>query len=146
MGFFSKKPTVNQINQIESAIFQVQTNYKTVTSTDRVDWFIEAYENTYAALKILLDMQNKYPSYFGKNSPSSNLDKINSERKKMEREFIDRFITSIENKLLKYSTPRGKINNFIQETDKLRCHMDDFLPETIEYFEKTIKKRFSEYS
>lgn len=145
MGLFSKKPTLTHIHEIESAIFEAQTSYKEVATTDRPDWFIEAYEKTYTSTEFLVKMERKYPSYFKKPTPSSNLEKINSERKKMEKKFVDRFIISIEKKLLNYSTERGKRNNFNKETDKFRYYAGDFLPETVDYFNKVIKERFSEY-
>ena len=90
-------------------------------------------------------MQKKFPSFFGKNSPSSNLEKINSERKKMEKKFVDRFLISIEKKLLNYSTDRGKRNNFNKETDKFKYYAGEFLPETVKYFNEMIEERFPEY-
>lgn len=146
MGLFSsKKPTTDHIVKIESAIFQAQTNYKEASKTDRPDWYVEAYKRAYTSTQFLVEMQKKYPSFFGKNSPSSNLEKINSERKTMERKFIDRFIISIEKKLLNYSTVRGKTNNFNKEISKFKYYSGEFLPETVLYFEEMIKERFSEY-
>lgn len=139
------KPTGSQQVYIDSAIHDVQMHYKQVASTTRVDWFIEEYKSTYSSLNYLLDAEKKFPSYFGKNNPTSNLNKINCERPKMEKKFIDRYILSIEKKLLEYSTERGKRNNFNKETDKFRYYADEFLPESVVYFDKLISERFPDY-
>lgn len=145
MGLFSKKPNRSQQVYIQSAIDEVQTQYKQVAKAERVDWFLEAYEKTYDAMDYLLKAEKNFPSYFGKHRPTSNLQKINSERPEMERQFIDRFILSIEKKLLNYSTERGKRNNFNKETDKFRYYADEFLPETVDYFNQMLKERFNQY-
>lgn len=145
MGLFSKKPSGSQQVYIQSAISEVQTKYKYLTTVDRVDWFIEEYENIYRSMNFLLDAEKRFPSYFGKHKPSTNMKKIESERAEMEIQFIDRFILSIERKLLNYSTDRGKRNNFNKEANKFKYYAAEFLPETVDYFNKVIQERFTEY-
>ena len=67
MGLFSKKPSGSQPVYIQSAISEVQTKYKYLTTVDRVDWFIEEYENIYRSMNFLLDAEKRFPSYFGKH-------------------------------------------------------------------------------
>ena len=73
------------------------------------------------------------------------MNKIKSERQEMEKEFIDRYFICIEKKLLNYSTIRGKKNNFTKETDIFRYYAPEFLPETVDYFNKIISENFSDY-
>ena len=145
MGLFSKKPNGSQQVYIQSAINEVQTQYKYLTQVERVDWFVEAYENIYKSMNFLLDSEKRFPSFFGKYTPSTNMKKIESERNEMEKQFIDRFFLSIEKKLLEYSTMRGKKNNFIKETDKFRYYAGEFLPESVDYFNNIIETRYPEY-
>lgn len=139
------KPNGSQQAYIQSAISDAQIHYKQVANTNRVDWFIEEYQKTYIAMNYLLEAEKKFPSYFGNPSPTSNLNKINHERPQMEKKFIDRFILSIEKKLLEYSTDRGKRNNFNKETDKFRYYAGEFLPESVTYFDELISERFPDY-
>lgn len=145
MGLFSKKPTGSQQAYIQSAISEVQIQYKQVAQTERVDWFLEAYKKTYDSMNYLINAEKKFPSYFGKHRPTTNMQKINSERPEMEKQFVDRFILSIEKKLLNYSTDRGKRNNFHKEVDKFKYYAAEFLPATVDYFNRIIQERFSEY-
>ena len=145
MGLFSKRPNNEQQVYIKSTINEVQTQYKQVATTTRVDWFLESYKRTYSLMEDLLNVEKKYPTYFGNQSPSFNMKKIKSERAEMETQFVDRFILSIEKNLLNYSTARGKRNNFNKEVDKFKFYADEFLPETIDYFNKTLNEHFAEY-
>lgn len=145
MGLFDKKPNAKTQVYIQSHINEVQTQYKYLTRVERVDWFLETYEKIYKEMNYLLDAEKKYPSYFGKHRPSTNMNKIKSERQEMEKDFIDRYFICIEKKLLNYSTIRGKKNNFTKETDIFRYYAPEFLPETVDYFNKIIRKNFSDY-
>ena len=67
------------------------------------------------------------------------------ERFLVEQDFIDRYMVSIERKLLDYSTIRGKTNNFNKKVDLFMFYAGEFQPENITYFEQVLAERFPEF-
>ena len=63
----------------------------------------------------------------------------------LEQKFIDRYVMSIERKLLDYTTIRGKTNNFNKMVDIFRYYSGDFEPANVNYFEFRLIERFPEF-
>lgn len=145
MGLFSKKPNQQEQNDISQHIFWVQSFYKSMYDGCGIDVFVDCKNRVFKSLDVLISYEKKYNSFFKKPKPSDNKEKVIRELPDVERHFVDYTITNLEKKLLNYSTDRGKRNNFNKETDKFRYYADEFLPETVDYFNQLIRERFSEY-
>lgn len=145
MGLFSKKPNQQEQNDISQHIFWVQSFYESMYDGCGIDVFVDCKNRVFKSLDVLISYEKKYNSFFKKPKPSDNKEKVIRELPDVERHFVDYTITNLEKKLLNYSTDRGKRNNFNKETDKFRYYADEFLPETVDYFNQLIRERFSEY-
>ena len=97
------------------------------------------------SLNTLIAYEKKYSSFFKNPKPTANSAKVSRELPSVEKKFVDYTIINLERKLLKYTTDRGKRNNFNKEVDIFKYYAGEFLPQTVEYFDKQIHERFSEY-
>lgn len=146
MGLFGNKrmPTDLEAMKIQSTIESLQGHYKWICQTDDLRAFVTGTNFMKEDIKQLLSYEKKYP-YFFKNKPSHAWNKILQERKDVEKDFIDRYIISIERKLLNYSTLRGKTNNLNKMVDIFRYDAGEFNPESVNYFEMKLRERFPEF-
>ena len=145
MGLFSKKPSQREQNDISQNIFNVQSAYRSMYDGCGVEVYVDCKNRLMKSMNTLLAYEKKYPSYFKHPTPTENAKKIQEEMQEVEMHFVDYTITYIEKKLLNYSTARGKTNNFNKETDKFKYYAGEFLPGTVEYFDKMLHEHFSEY-
>lgn len=147
MGLFQskRKPDEFEAMRIQSAIEALQDHYKWICQTDDLGAFINGTNFMKDDIKKLLSYERNYPSFF-KSKPSAAQNKILMERLEVEKNFIDRYIMSIERKLLDYSTMRGKTNNFNKKVDLFKYYAGEFKPESIDYFKKMISERFPEFN
>lgn len=146
MGLFSKKPNQREQNDISQHIFLVQSSFRSMYDGCGIEIFIDCKNRVLQSLETLIAYEKKYNSFFKKPTPSDNKEKVIRELPEVEKRFVDYTITKIEKKLLDYSTERGKRNNFNKEIDKFKYYAGEFLPETVDYFNKVIQERFPEYA
>lgn len=146
MGLFGNKRMPSELDamKIQSGIESLQGHYKWVCNTDDLGAFINGSNFMKDDIENLLYYERKYPNFF-RNKPSYGWSVILEERSDVEQQFIDRYIISIERKLLDYSTMRGKTNNFNKKVDLFRYYAGEFKPESVNYFEQMIKERFPEF-
>lgn len=146
MGFFSKPKTPNENDKfwIEQKLALIDTYNNWVTSGDNITGFFNGIESLKAAVKELLPYEKKYPDYF-KPKPSQILSNFCTNKLLLEKGFIDRYIISIERKLLNYTTIRDKTNNFNKMVDIFRYEAGEFEPESVDYFEMKLRERFPEF-
>ena len=145
MGLFFKKPNSIEQSEISTLIYNVQTSYRYMHDWCGVEIFVDCKKNVFDDINKLIKYESKYPSFFKHPTPSENKQKVISELPYVEKKYIDNLIVYIEKKLLNYSTDRGKRNNFNKEADKFRYYAGEFLPETVDYFNKVARKNFSDY-
>lgn len=145
MGLFSKNPSKHEQEDITQHIFWIQSFYKTINDGCGIEVFVDCKNRVLNSLEILISYEKKYNSFFKKPKPSDNKKKIFRELPEIERRFVDYTIVKLEKKLLDYSTDRGKRNNFNKEVDKFMYYAGEFLPSTVDYFNRIINERFSEY-
>lgn len=63
----------------------------------------------------------------------------------IQYDLADRFIEYIERTLLRYSTPRGKVNNLNKLYAQFKYFAPDLNADVVNYLDATIKDRFKEY-
>lgn len=147
MGLFGNTRMPNELEamKIQMAIETLQGHYKWICQTDDLNAFINGSDFIKQDIKQLLEYEKKYPKFF-KNKPSYGWNRILQERLEVEQDFIDRYIISVERKLLDYSTIRGKTNNFNKKVNLFKYYSGEFKPENVNYFEMKLKERFSEFT
>ena len=148
MGLFSRKirmPNVTDKNEIEY-LLQTLTSYNNgVTRVDDIERFLSDIDFLKSIVKRLIPYEKKYPDYFNPK-PTEILRNFDTNNKLiLEKNFIDRYLITIERKLLDYSTMRGKTNNFNKKVDLFRYYAGEFEPENVNYFERCLIERFPEY-
>ena len=139
------KPSKKEQNEISQNIFQAQSYYDFIKSSCGAESLIDNKKRLLSALIVLVNYETKYPRYFNHPKPTENLAKVQSELLVLEKKYVDYYMSHIANRLLKYSTTRGKTDNFNKETEAFRRFSADFLPDTIEYFEKQLEIHFNQY-
>lgn len=145
MGLFNKRmPDDLDSMKINSLIESLQSRYDWIRQTDDLTAFITGTEFMKQDIEKLLNYEKKYPNFF-KHKPSYGWNIIMKERFLVEQDFIDRYMVSIERKLLDYSTIRGKTNNFNKKVDLFMFYAGEFQPENITYFEQLLAERFPEF-
>lgn len=147
MGLFGikKMPTFDEKIKIESELNMLNSYNNGATRVDDVGLFINDIESIKEIVERLIKYERKYPNYFNPK-PSEILKKFRTNNKLiLEKNFIDRYIISIEKKLLDYSTIRGKTNNFNKKVDLFRYYAGEFEPENVNYFEIKLRERFPEF-
>lgn len=145
MGLFSrgKISEVDHIKLVSGAEYVHNLYDGIYHRTDDVEALVKQREFLNEELNKLICLQNKYPLSFRKNTPKEAAQKIKDELPNAERLFVERYIISIEKKLLNYKTPRGKMNNLINMVDKFKYYSGEFLPETVDYFKQLVKQHFN---
>ena len=147
MGLFRKKnkmPSELDALKINQSISFLKEHYEWIRQTDSLDAFIMGSNQMKQDINKLFEYEKKYPKFFS-HKPSYGWNIILQERKGVEKDFIDRYMLSIERKLLDYSTLRGKKNNFTKKVDLFRYYAGEFEPENVNYFERCLIERFPEY-
>lgn len=146
MGLFGKKKMPDDLEamKIQFAVDALKDHYKWICNTDDIGAFINGSNSMKDDIQQLFEYEKKYPNFFT-NKPSYGWNKILQEREGVEQDFIDRYIMSIERKLLNYSTMRGKTNNLNKMVDIFRYYAGEFDPKNVNYFEMLIRERFSEF-
>ena len=139
------KPSKKEQNEISQNIFWAQSYYDFIKSSCGVESFIDNKKRLLSALIVLVNYETKYPRYFNHPKPTENHAKVQSELPAIEKNYVDYYMSHIANKLLKYSTTRGKTNNFNKEVESFRRFGADFLPGTMEYFERQLEIHFNQY-
>lgn len=142
---FLSKPSRKERNEIDQNIHCAKTYYDFVKSPCGVENFVDSERKLLSALATLINYEAKYPRYFNHPKPTENSAKVANEIPAIEKKFVDNYMSHIANKLLKYSTDRGKANNFNKEVENFRRFSASFLPGTVEYFEKQLSIHFKEY-
>ena len=130
--------------KIQMAIESLQGHYKWICQTDDLGAFVNGTNFMKDDIHQLFEYEKKYPNFF-RNKPSYGWNRILQERAGVEQNFIDRYIMSIERKLLNYSTLRGKTNNFNKMVDLFRYYAGEFEPENVKYFEMKLFEDFPEF-
>ena len=143
--FGSKKPSSSEQNQIKEHIRTIELFYKIMYDGCGIDIFVECKNRVLTASTELIKYEEKYPNFFVAPGPKENSTRILDELPECEREFIDYMLQRLERKLLDYSTDRGKRNNFNKEVDKFKYFAGEFLPETVDYFNQQLQRRFPEF-
>ncbi len=146
MGLFSKSKMINDDDAfyIDRILRMLQTYNDWATNGDNIIGFFNSIECLKNEVLQLLPYERKYPNYFDPK-PSDVLNNFESYKLLLEQKFIDRYIVSIERKLLNYTTIRGKTNNFNKMVDIFRYESGEFEPENINYFESKLAERLPEY-
>ncbi len=148
MGLFKKKikmPSDIDRIEIEYQLQRLNSYNNGATKVNDVDLFINDVTSIKEIVENLIKYEIKYPNYFNPK-PSEILKNFKTNNKLiLEKNFIDRYIISIERKLLDYSTMRGKTNNFNKKVDLFRYYAGEFEPENVNYFERCLIERFPEY-
>ena len=145
MGIFiTRMPKGIDEFEIQNRITQLKYHNEVFPRTNNVLGFLNAIKDVKEDFIFLKRYEKKYPKYFNPK-PSDALAQFNSNMPMIERNFIDRYVQTIERKLLDYSTIRGKRNNLNKMVDIFRYYAEEFLPETLEYFDEILKSRFSDY-
>lgn len=143
MGLFRNKrmPDDLEAMKIRFAVDALKNHYKWICNTDDLGAFINGTNSMKDDIQQLFLYEKKYPNFFT-NKPSHGWNIILQERTGVEKDFIDRYIMSIERKLLDYSTIRGKTNNFNKKVDLFKYYAGEFEPENVNYFEMKLRERF----
>lgn len=146
MGLFGNRrmPNADDAFWISQKLETLNHYNDWVTRGDNITGFFNNVEGLRNTVKDLIKYEKKYPNYFNPK-PSQILNNFSTNKLLLEKGFIDRYIMSIERKLLDYSTMRGKTNNFNKMVDIFRYYAGEFEPENINYFEMMIRQRFPEF-
>lgn len=146
MKLFNKNNTLNENDKfwINQHLKTIDTYNEFLTWGDNIPGFFNNIDSLKNAVKDLLPYEQKYPNYFSPK-PSQIIKNFSSNKLVLEKNFIDRYIMSIERKLLDYTTIRGKTNNFNKMVNIFMYYAGEFESENVTYFEMMIKERFSEY-
>ena len=146
MGLFSKPKMPNEDDKfwIDQKLKMIDTCNSWLTNGDNITGFFNSLESLKNSVKELLPYEKKYPNYFNPK-PSQILNNFSAHKLLLEQKFIDRYVMSIERKLLDYTTIRGKTNNFNKMVDIFRYYSGDFEPANVNYFEFRLIERFPEF-
>ena len=146
MGLFSKPkmPNEDDLFYIEQSLRMLETYNDWATRGDNIVGFFNSIDCLKKEYKELLKYEKKYPNYFNPK-PSQILNNFGAHKLLLEQKFIDRYVMSIERKLLDYTTIRGKTNNFNKMVDIFRYYSGDFEPANVNYFEFRLIERFTEF-
>lgn len=144
MELFSKKPNQEDAFWIKQITQELNYHNDIIVRMDNVEGFLNEIHSLKDTVKKLLKYENKYPSVFNPK-PSVILKNFELNKILLEKNFIDRYILTIERKLIDYTTERGKINNFNKKVDLFRYYADEFEPETLVYFNCRLSERFPQY-
>lgn len=141
--FFKKKMSLLEQQQLKITADEVQVSYNIIFNiVDDPEALMKHRELLNEKMVFLLSLQKKYPSLFKKDTPEQAATQLKQEQPIAEKKFIDRYVLSIERKLLNYKTDRGKNNNLKNSIEKFMYYSSEFLPQSIDYFKLSISKHF----
>lgn len=107
--------------------------------------FSSRYEYAKQDVLKMVDLQKEYPSVFKEISPLDIYMALERDRFELECTVVDKVVSQIERKLLKYTTEKGKQNNFNKEFDIFRYDSEVALPQTFDYFVEQMNTKFPQY-
>ena len=141
MLFSSKKPTDMEALRFESDARYVMDLYASIAKVDNLDAYLIQRGLLLESLERIVAFQKKYPSALkGANTPIKAAEKIKKERPEFEKAFVDRYIKATLRKAVSYKTERGRKNHINHANTVFMFSKDEFLPETVNYFQSLIQK------
>lgn len=138
---FEKKPTFQEATTFNSDYASFRDLCSAIPKVDDVDVFVTQRKNLMENLNRMIAFQKKYPKTFkGKDTPLKAAEKMKKDRGQLEKAFVDRYVKAIMRNIIEYKTDRGRKDCLTHAIEVFAFYHDEFLPETIKYFQKTIKK------
>ena len=137
---FEKKPTFQEATTFNSDYASFRDLCSAIPKADDVDVFVTQRKNLMENLSRMIAFQKKYPKMFkGKDSPQKIAEQMKKDRKQFEKAFVDRYIKATMRNIIEYKTDRGREDCFTHAVEVFAFYHDEFLPETMKYFQKLIK-------
>ena len=141
MLFSSKKPTDMEAIRFESDAHSVMDLYSSMAKADNLDVYLTQRGFLMESLDRIVTFQKKYPGVLkGKETPIKAAEKIKKERLEFEKAFVDRYIKATLRKAVSYKTEKGRKNHINHANTVFMFSKDEFLPETVKYFQSLIQK------
>lgn len=150
MGLFSKKKGNKNSNSVinEAISMQVklmQDNIDRLKCADSIQNLEDRLEVAITSIKKLGDMTKQYNAKLVGFDEDELVSALQNDVPEIERIMIDNWINNLDRKILNYTTEKGKKSNFIKEVEKFRFDYNKLDKTSIDYFEKKVSEKYSEY-
>lgn len=151
--FLRLKPKEDRFQSWELSNLQYlcHSAFDNMLETDSIEMFLNYRKEYYKQFAEWNKFKQAHPNMSPSEEPGGRFD-IAQDHKfftknliRIEYDLADRYIEHIERTLLRYSTPRGKVNNLNKCYDIFRYYAPELNADVVDYLDSEIKERFREY-
>lgn len=148
LGKVYKQPKMSEFDKlnIESDMKFMKDQIERLKKCDTINKYNAEYKYAMELVKIMVKWESKYPLSFKDVKPHMIYESMVNERADLQCIMIDNWISNLDRKLLRYTTDKGKRNNFIKEVDIFRYDCTCLHPDAVNYFKESLKAKYPQYA